>query len=104
MNTPVAKQYVTSSSFFPNTQEDALSQGMFQTLPSVPKKPDLRPDSDDMPKFQTFHQDRSWSDFKGGSWCLSHENSMGYVRHHGQILVFIDGKDCRAPRSTWLLR
>lgn len=32
---------------------------MFQTLPSVPKKPDLRPDSDDMPKFQTFHQDRS---------------------------------------------
>lgn len=44
-------KYVTSSSFFPDTQEDALSQGMFQTLPSVPKKPDLRPDSDDMPKF-----------------------------------------------------
>ena len=37
----------------PNPSQDALSQGMFQTLPSVPKKPDLSPDSDDMPEFQT---------------------------------------------------
>lgn len=43
-----------------STRSSTLSRfRMFQTLPSVPKKPDLRPDSDDMPKFQTFHQDRS---------------------------------------------
>lgn len=30
---------------------------IFETLPSVPKKPDLSPDSDDMPTFPTFHPD-----------------------------------------------